>query len=81
MPMLNRHSKCGLEKRRMRIGQLPLKSKLHSVPQVSSATIAWFQYLRKQVSLIVKVNYAYRVMYIRFLGTHAQYDRINVEEV
>lgn len=31
--------------------------------------------------LIVKVNYAYRVMYIRFVGTHAQYDRINVEEV
>lgn len=26
--------------------------------------------------LVVKVNYAYRVMYIRFIGTHAQYDRI-----
>ena len=31
--------------------------------------------------LIVRVNYAYRVVYIRFIGTHAQYDRINVEEV
>ena len=31
--------------------------------------------------LVVRVNYAYRVMYIRFVGTHAQYDRINVEEV
>ena len=31
--------------------------------------------------LVVRVNYAYRVMYIRFMGTHAQYDRINVEEV
>jgi mRNA interferase HigB len=31
--------------------------------------------------LIVTVNYAYRVIYIRFIGTHAQYDRINVEEV
>ena len=31
--------------------------------------------------LIVRVNYAYRVIYIRFIGTHAQYDRINVEEV
>lgn len=31
--------------------------------------------------LIVKVNYAYRVMYIRFVGTHSQYDRINVEKV
>jgi len=31
--------------------------------------------------LVAKVNYAYRVMYIRFIGTHAQYDRIKVEEV
>ncbi len=31
--------------------------------------------------LVVKVNYPYRVMYVRFIGTHAQYDRINVEEV
>jgi len=31
--------------------------------------------------LVVKVNYPYRVIYIRFIGTHAQYDRTNVEEV
>lgn len=31
--------------------------------------------------LVVKVNYPYRVMYIRFIGTHAQYNRIDVEEV
>ena len=31
--------------------------------------------------LIVKVNYACRVLYIRFIGTHVQYDRIDVEEV
>src|SRR5215216_1715638 len=31
--------------------------------------------------LVVSVNYAYRIMYIRFIGTHAQYDRINVQEV
>jgi mRNA interferase HigB len=31
--------------------------------------------------LIVRINYPYRVMYVRFIGTHAQYDRINVEEV
>jgi mRNA interferase HigB len=31
--------------------------------------------------LVVKVNYAYRVMYVRFIDTHAQYDRITVEEV
>jgi mRNA interferase HigB len=31
--------------------------------------------------LVVKINYAYRVVYIRFVGTHAQYDEIGVEEV
>jgi len=31
--------------------------------------------------LIVKFNYAYRIGYVRFVGTHAEYDRINTEEV
>ena len=31
--------------------------------------------------LVVKINYAYRVVYVRFIGTHAKYDEIDVEEV
>ena len=31
--------------------------------------------------LVVKINYAYRMAYIRFIGTHAEYDKIDVEEV
>jgi mRNA interferase HigB len=31
--------------------------------------------------LVVKINYPYRVAYVRFVGTHAEYDAINVEEV
>jgi mRNA interferase HigB len=31
--------------------------------------------------LVVKLNYEYRVVYVRFVGTHANYDKINVEEV
>jgi mRNA interferase HigB len=31
--------------------------------------------------LVVKINYPYRVVYIRFVGTHAEYDRIDVEEI
>ncbi len=31
--------------------------------------------------LVVRINYRYRVVYIRFVGTHAEYDRIDVEEV
>ena len=31
--------------------------------------------------LVVKINYAYRVVYVRFVGTHAEYDGIDAEEV
>lgn len=31
--------------------------------------------------LIVKINYAYNTVYIRFVGTHAEYDKINAEEI
>jgi mRNA interferase HigB len=31
--------------------------------------------------LIVKINYAYSVVYIRFAGTHREYDQIDVEEI
>jgi mRNA interferase HigB len=31
--------------------------------------------------LVVKINYPYRVVYIRFVGSHAEYDTIDVEEV
>ena len=31
--------------------------------------------------MIVRVFYPGRIIYIRFVGTHAEYDRINVEEV
>ncbi len=31
--------------------------------------------------LIVKFNYSYRIGYIRFIGAHAEYDRINAEEI
>jgi len=31
--------------------------------------------------LIVKGNYAYRIVWIRFIGTHADYDKIDPKEV
>jgi mRNA interferase HigB len=31
--------------------------------------------------LIVKFNYEFHVDYIRFIGTHAEYDRIDAESV
>lgn len=31
--------------------------------------------------LVAWVNYTYRVVYIRFIGTHAQYDKIDVQTI
>ena len=31
--------------------------------------------------LVAKINYRYRTVYVRFVGTHAEYDAVNVEEV
>ena len=31
--------------------------------------------------LVVWINYAYRVVYIRFICTHAQYDQIDVQRI
>ena len=31
--------------------------------------------------LIVKINYEYQMVWIRFIGTHAEYDKINANEI
>lgn len=31
--------------------------------------------------LVVWINYAYRVVYVRFIGTHAGYDRIDAQRI
>jgi mRNA interferase HigB len=31
--------------------------------------------------LVVRINYPYRVVYIRFIGTHGEYDEIDVTQV
>ena len=31
--------------------------------------------------IVVWINYPYRVAYIRFIGTHAQYDRIDAQTI
>ena len=31
--------------------------------------------------IVVWINYPYRVVYVRFIRTHAQYDRINAQDI
>jgi mRNA interferase HigB len=31
--------------------------------------------------LVIWINYAYRVVYIRFIGTHVQYDQLDVQTI
>jgi len=40
-----------------------------------------FNIAGKKYRLIVRINYAYRIVYIRFIGTHEQYDKINAQTV
>jgi mRNA interferase HigB len=33
----------------------------------------------KTYRLVVRINYAYRIVWIRFIGSHAEYSKINAE--
>jgi mRNA-degrading endonuclease HigB of HigAB toxin-antitoxin module len=36
---------------------------------------------RQQYRIVVWINYPYRVVYVRFIGTHRQYDEIDAQTV
>lgn len=42
---------------------------------------AVFTLARNKYRLVVWINYAYGVVYIRSISTHAQYDRINAQTI
>lgn len=42
---------------------------------------AVFNLAGNKYRLVVWVNYAYRVVYVRFIGTHVQYDRIDAQTI
>jgi len=57
-----------------------LKEKYRSASVVADKRVV-FNIKGNDYRLVVKINYPYRVIYIRFIGTHTEYDKIDVEEV
>ena len=42
---------------------------------------AVFNIAGNRYRLVVWINYPYRVVYVRFIGTHSQYDRIDAQTI
>ena len=40
-----------------------------------------FNFAGNKYRLVVWINYPYRVVYVRFIGTHAQFDRIDAQAI
>jgi mRNA interferase HigB len=61
-------------------GPARLKSKYRNA-SIIKGNRAVFNIKGNDYRLVVKINYQYRVVYVRFVGTHAEYDKVNVEKV
>lgn len=57
-----------------------VKAKYRSASIIGSNRVV-FNIKGNSYRLVVRINYPYRIIYIRFVGTHAEYDTINAEEV
>ena len=55
--------------------------KSHSKSRNVGKDIVIFNILGNRFRLIIRVNYIASIVYIRFIGTHKEYDKINIEEV
>lgn len=61
-------------------GPAAVKAQYRSASVVGDSRVV-FNIAGNKYRLVVKVNYPYRIVYIRFVGTHRQYDQIDVKEV
>jgi mRNA interferase HigB len=57
-----------------------LKAQFRSA-SVLQGSRAVFNIAGNQYRLLVKINCAYRIVYIRFVGTHQEYDQIDVHAI
>ena len=57
-----------------------VKAKYRTASVISDNRVV-FNIKGNDYRLVVRINYPHRVVYIRFVGTHAEYDGIDAEEV
>jgi|SRR3954470_14251159 mRNA interferase HigB len=57
-----------------------VKAAYRSASIVANSRVV-FNIAGNKYRVVVRVNYPYRVVYVRFIGTHRQYDAIDVDEV
>lgn len=50
-------------------------------PAILPGNRAVFRIRGNRYRIVTKIDYANRVVFIRFAGTHAEYDRVNAETV
>jgi len=61
-------------------GPAAVKLKYRSASIIKGSRVI-FNIKGNDYRLVVKINYGYRVVYVRFVGTHKEYDQIDIEEV
>ena len=62
------------------LGPASIKAQYASASILKGSRVV-FNIAGNKYRLVVKINYSYGVVYVRFIGTHAEYDKINVETV
>ncbi len=55
--------------------------KLYRTASILSNRRVVFNIKGNAYRLVTAINYSLRIVYIRFVGTHKEYDRINAEEI
>lgn len=57
-----------------------VKQQFRSASVIGGSRVV-FNIAGNKYRLIVKIHYNTQIVYVRFIGTHQEYDSINVEEV
>lgn len=57
-----------------------VKAQYRSASVLKSGRIV-FNVAGNKFRLVVRINFAYRVVYVRFVGTHGEYDAIDADAV